>query len=104
VELKEIRPVLVNLHTAAIGRRRPVSLEALAHGEPRASLHEAEVARREVWFEGGWRETPVYRREWLPANALFDGPAVIEQLDCTSLIEPGCRVERDRFGNLLVTV
>jgi len=104
VELKEIRPVLVNLHTAAIGRRRPVSLEALSHGEPRASLHEAEVARREVWFEGGWRETPVYRRDWLPADALFDGPAVIEQLDCTSLIEPGCRVERDRFGNLLVTV
>jgi N-methylhydantoinase A len=104
VELKEIRPVLVNLHTAAIGRRRPVSLEALSHGEPRASLHEAEVARREVWFEGGWRETPVYRRDWLPADALFDGPAVIEQLDCTTLIEPGCRVERDRFGNLLVTV
>jgi N-methylhydantoinase A len=104
VELKEIRPVLVNLHTAAIGRRRPVSLEALSHGGPRASLHEAEVARREVWFEGGWRETPVYRRDWLPADALFDGPAVIEQLDCTTLIEPDCRVERDRFGNLLVTV
>lgn len=105
VELKEIRPVLVNLHTAAIGRRRPVSLEALAGGaQPRAALHDAEVGRREIWFEGGWRETPVYRREWLPASALFDGPAVIEQLDCTTLIEPGCRVERDRFGNLLVTV
>jgi N-methylhydantoinase A len=104
VELKEIRPVLVNLHTAAIGRRRPVSLEALAQGAPRASLHEAEVGRRSVWFEGGWRETPVYRREWLPADALFDGPAVIEQLDCTTLIEPGCRVARDRVGNLVVTV
>ena len=104
VELKEIRPVLVNLHTAAIGRRRPVSLEAVAHGEPRATLRDAEVERRQVWFEQGWLETPVYRREWLPEDATFDGPAVIEQLDCTTLIEPGCRVERDRLGNLVVTV
>jgi N-methylhydantoinase A len=104
VELKEIRPVLVNLHTAAIGRRRPVSLEAVAQGAPRATLREAEVERRSVWFGAGWIETPVYRREWLPASASFDGPAVIEQLDCTTLIEPGCRVERDRLGNLIITV
>lgn len=96
--------MLVNLHTAAIGRRRPVALEALAHGEPRPSLRAAEVERRSVWFDGGWVDTPVYRREWLPAQARFEGPAVIEQLDCTALIEPGCRVERDRVGNLLVTV
>ncbi|HSD43886.1 MAG TPA: hydantoinase/oxoprolinase family protein [Burkholderiales bacterium] len=104
VELKEIRPVLVNLHTAAIGRRRPVSLEAVAHGEPRAGLRDAEVERRRVWFDVGWLETPVYRREWLPEEATFEGPAVIEQLDCTTLIEPGCRVARDRLGNLVVTV
>ncbi len=49
-------------------------------------------------------ETPVYRRDWLPADAAFAGPAVIEQLDCTTLIEPGCRVEQDALGNLIVTV
>jgi N-methylhydantoinase A len=104
VELKELRPVLVNLHTAAIGRRRHVRLEALARGAPAAGLREAEVERRLVWFEQGWTETPVFRRERLPADARFDGPAVIEQLDCTTLIEPGCTVERDRLGNLIVTV
>jgi N-methylhydantoinase A len=104
VELKEIRPVLVNLHTAAVGRRRPVSLEAVAHGEPRMALDDAEVGRRRVWFDAGWLETPVYRREWLPEAATFEGPAVVEQLDCTTLIEPGCRVARDQLGNLVVTV
>jgi N-methylhydantoinase A len=96
--------VLVNLHTAAIGRRRPVPLAALARREPRASLGEAITERRNVWFGGGRTETPVYRRDWLPAGATFDGPAVIEQLDCTTLIEPGCRVEQDALGNLVVTV
>ncbi len=104
VELKEIRPMLVNLHTAAIGRRRPVSLEALARGEPRGKLADAEIERRRVWFERGWLDTPVYQREWLPEAAVFEGPAVIEQLDATTVVEPGCLVQRDRLGNLIVAV
>jgi N-methylhydantoinase A len=104
VELAEIRPVLVNLHTAAFGRRRPVALAALARGEPRPTLRDAELERRPVWFEAGWLETPVYRREWLPRTAAFEGPAVIEQLDSTTVVEPGCLVERDRLGNLIVSV
>ena len=107
VELKELRPVLVNLHTAAIGRRRPVPLASFAHGaagDASASLDDAVLERRRVWFDDGRIETPVYRRERLPANAAFDGPAVIEQLDCTTVIEPGCRVEQDGLSNLIVTV
>ena len=79
-------------------------LAALARREPRPSLDEAVTERRKVWFEGGWIETPVYRRDWLPERCAFAGPAVIEQLDCTTLIEPGCRVEQDALGNLIVTV
>ncbi|MSQ71221.1 MAG: hydantoinase/oxoprolinase family protein [Betaproteobacteria bacterium] len=105
VELKEIRPVLVNLHTAVIGRRRPVSLLDLAKGEPRKALKDAQVERRQVWFEqGGWVDTPVYRREYLPAGAQFNGPAIVEQLDATTVVEPGNAVELDKLGNLILKV
>ena len=104
VELPEIRPVLVNLHTAVIGKRRPVSLAAVAAARPRATLAEAMRTRRAVWFAGGWAETPVYVREHLPALARFEGPAIVEQLDCTSVIEPGDSVELDAIGNLIVSV
>ena len=112
VELKEIRPVLVNLHTAVIGKRRPVPLAALGAGLPCESLPEAETGRRAVWFEardgagsgGSWIDTPVYRRDWLPARCAFEGPAIVEQLDATTLIEPGNRVEKDAMGNLIVRV
>jgi N-methylhydantoinase A len=57
-----------------------------------------------VWFAGGWHDTPVYVREQLPVDALFAGPAIVEQLDCTTVIEPGNRVEVDPIGNLIVTV
>ena len=104
VELPEIRPVLVNLHTAVIGKRRAVALEAIDAAEPRATLAEAMRTRRPVWFDGAWIETPVYRREHLPKGAAFDGPAIVEQLDCTTVVEPGNRVAMDSIGNLIVTV
>ena len=101
VELSEIRAVLVNLHTAVIGKRRGVPLDALAHANG-ADREPAELRR--VWFESGWVETPIYRREQLPAGATLTGPAIIEQLDTTIVVEPGDQVDADELGNLIVTV
>ena len=102
VELAEIRPVLVNLHSAVIGRRKPVSLTAIAASTPKATLSEARTGYRNAWFEGGRVDTPVYRRELLPEGAQFSGPAIIEQLDCTTVIEPGTDARLDRIGNLIL--
>jgi len=105
VALPEIRPVLVNLHTAVIGERKPVSLSTIAASKPAATLADARRTTRPVWFaEGGWRDTPVYLRDRLPAAASFEGPAIVEQLDCTTVIEPGQRVEVDPIGNLIVRI
>lgn len=105
VELPEIRPVLVNLHTAVVGKRRPIPLGALApRGDAASTLAGARRTRRPVWFDGGWQDTPVYSRQCLPLQAAFDGPAIIEQLDCTTVVEPGDRVEVDAQGNLVIAV
>ena len=96
VELPEIRAVLVNLHTAVIGQRPRMALRLLERSAPRPP------ASRKVWFDGGWLDTPVYQREALPATVA--GPAIIEQLDCTTVLEPGNRAEMDAAGNLVVTV
>jgi N-methylhydantoinase A len=103
VALPEIRAVLVNLHTAVIGRRRRVALDALL-GVASGTLDEAVAAHRRVWFADGWRATPIYRREHLPRGSEFAGPAIVEQLDATTVIEPGDRVTVDRLGNLVITV
>jgi len=102
VELPEVRAVLVNLHTAVIGRRRTLSLHALGQGQPAASLEAALRTRRPVWFDGGWCDTPVYPRDALPRDAVFPGPAIVEQLDTTTVVEPGFTARRDPLGNLLL--
>lgn len=104
IELPEIPPVLVNLHTAVIGVRPEISLAALAATERASTLEGAKVGERRVWFSDGWRQTPVYAREKLPLDAAFEGPAILEQLDCTTVVEPGDKVRQDKLGNLLISV
>ena len=104
VELPEIRAVLVNLHTAVIGRRQGIDLARLAGDAQAATLAEAQRTTRRVWFPAGWQEAPVYRRERLPRDARFDGPAIVEQLDCTTVLEPGDRATVDAMGNLMIEV
>jgi len=104
IELAEIPPVLVNLHTAVIGARPEISLAALATTAPAPTLAAAQVGERRVWFADGWHQTPIYARDRLPKEATFAGPAILEQLDCTTVIEPGDRVTQDKLGNLLITV
>jgi len=103
VELKEMRAQVVSLRTAVIGRRQPVSLSGLIAVEPQAGPPRA-VARRRAWFDGAWHDTPIYRREHLGAGAELTGPAIVEQLDTTTVIEPGDRLRVDALGNLEIAV
>ena len=104
IELPEIPPVLVNLHTAVIGVRPEISLGALAATDRAPTLAAARLGSRRVWFSDGWHDTPVYAREKLPLDATLHGPAILEQLDCTTVVEPGDTVRQDRLGNLLISV
>ena len=104
VELSEIRAVLVSLHTAVIGRRPGAPLEVLAAAGDATTLADARRGVRSVWFAGAAIETPVYQRHLLSADTQLDGPVIIEQLDCTIVVEPGNHVSQDDLGNLVIEV
>ena len=94
---------LVNFRLSALGSiRKPRMREIAAHSGP------ADGARkgvRLVHFDsaGGFVETPVYDRARLGAGHRFDGPAIVEEMDSTTLVLPGYGVEVDRYGNLLIS-
>jgi N-methylhydantoinase A len=56
-----------------------------------SSADAARIGERNTYFEslGGFESTPVYDRSLLHAGATIPGPAVIEQLDSTTVIGPG---------------
>ena len=63
------------------------------------------LARRDVFFGAGEANpvpTPVYRREELGIGAVLEGPAIIGQLDSTTLVPPAATATVDAFGNLLI--
>ncbi|TWH28653.1 MULTISPECIES: hydantoinase/oxoprolinase family protein [unclassified Aminobacter] len=105
VELPEIRANLVNLNTSVIGERPDIDLSTLIDPAGREkTLDAALIQRRPVWFDGEWIDTPVYAREKLPLDAAFDGPAILEQFDATTVIEPHTRATTDRDGNIIIEV
>jgi N-methylhydantoinase A len=56
-----------------------------------------------VRFDGATIECPVYQRDKLDVGLSFTGPAVLDQLDCTTVICPGQVARVDEWKNLIVT-
>ena len=105
VELAEIKANLVNVKTSVIGEREALDLSKLIDPSGRkASVNDAQTGVRDVYFDGGWHQTPIYWRDHLPEAFTIDGPAVIEQMDTTILIEPGDQARPDENGNILVAI
>ncbi|WP_187971790.1 hydantoinase/oxoprolinase family protein [Aquibium microcysteis] len=105
VELPEIRANLVNLNTSVIGLRAPLDLSTLIDPAGRAATLDGALNEvRPVWFDGRWIDTPVYARERLPLDAALDGPAILEQMDATTVLPPGDTLAGDPDGNLIITI
>jgi N-methylhydantoinase A len=62
------------------------------------------VGRRRVWFEGNGLDTPVYERDDLPCGFCFQGPAIVEQVDATTVVPPGASAEVDKYLNIIIRV
>jgi N-methylhydantoinase A len=91
---------IVNLRVEATGLTDSISLPEIARGAgPPRPDHE----RLACLDEGIARPTPVYRREALLADQVVQGPAIVDQLDATTVILPGQSALTDRYGNLIVT-
>lgn len=105
VRLPELAATVVNANTSVIGRRRALDLAILLDDSARAStLEDAVVARRAIFVNGVWVETAIFDRAKLPLDARIQGPAIVEQSDSTTFIEPGCVATLDAIGNLRIRI
>jgi N-methylhydantoinase A len=89
----------------AHGHVRKYSLPTISAGAETV-VTAAVIDYRDVDFgaDSGPVRTPVMDRAALQAGNRFNGPAIIEQPDTTTVIPPTASVEVDRFGNLLIEV
>jgi N-methylhydantoinase A len=71
---------------------------------PSGSLEDALKDIREVYFENEFVSTKVYDREKIPVTSEIHGPAIVEQLDSTTVIPPEFTAVVDEYRNIIITV
>lgn len=88
------------LHLAAVGK---IPKPSFRPTDPVPQAPGAPAERRPVYFgEDGWVDTPVYDRDALAAGTAFAGPAIVNQLDSTTVVPPRTRAEIDEWLNIRI--
>ena len=95
---------LVTYRIAAAGVVRKAALTPQA--EAGANAAGALAGRREAWFPeaGGFVSCPVYDRDRLLAGNRIIGPAIVEQMDSTTVVLPGMTGHVEPYLNLILEV
>ena len=99
--LADMPAVIVNVRTVVVGTRSSNPLPNAKKGEGGTPQP---VSRRPVHFGKAWHDTPVYARDAFSPGMTLAGPAIVEQSDTTTVIEPDMALTVDKLGNLLVKV
>jgi N-methylhydantoinase A len=93
---------LVNLRVTAIGLLPKLQPQLASAAS--SSLEDALAGLRPVYFDqlGGFVETPCYTRSRLAPGMTFEGPAIVDQDDATTMIFPHFHAKVDPAGNLIL--
>lgn len=90
---------IVNIRLTALGKLPRMSFEKDKGG---VAYRPEPSATREVYMRNGYVPSNIYVREQLKEGAEITGPAIVEQLDSTTVIFPGQRATVDVFGNIII--
>ena len=93
---------IVNLRVTALASMpRPdlASDSQIQGGDP----SRARTGKRNVYFRNEPKTTSIYDRSGLVPGDMIDGPAIVEQLDSTTVVWEGQTATVDRYLNLILT-
>ena len=92
---------LVSVRLSAIGQIAKPALAPLAKAAGEATAK----GQRPVYFaeSEGYVDCPVYDRYALGAGAIVQGPAIVEEIDSTTVVHPQYQVRVDDVGQMVLT-
>jgi N-methylhydantoinase A len=91
---------IVNVRAVALGL--PFDLAAGRLPEGNGDPIAAKLRDHEVWIDGRMRPAVIYDRAKLRAGDKIPGPAIVIEMDATTLIEHDCAGVVDAVGNILI--
>ena len=73
---------------------------SIAQGD--GDIAKAHIHDSQFYYEGAWHDAGIYNRGQLGAGDCVPGPAIVSEMDSTTVILPGYRGSVDSVGNLLI--
>ena len=97
---------LVTMRLEAIGEVKKAQFKPQLKMASGAAEESAVIGKREVWLAeaGGFVSCQVYERGALKYGNVIKGPAIIEQMDTTTVILPNMTASVDSYLNLILEV
>ncbi|WP_252259029.1 hydantoinase/oxoprolinase family protein [Erythrobacter aurantius] len=91
---------VVNLRAVALGQAPalPAAELPMGDGDPSA----AKIRDHTLWMDGREQAAVIYDRARLRQGDVIPGPAIITEMDSTTLVESGCVATVDKVGNILI--
>ncbi len=93
---------IVNLRAVAMGPALDLEPAALPEGDGDPCA--AKLRDHELWIDGALRPAAIYDRARLRAGDVIPGPAIVVEMDATTLIEADCVAKVDALGNILINL
>ncbi|ATW03410.1 hydantoinase/oxoprolinase family protein [Sphingorhabdus sp. YGSMI21] len=93
---------LVNIRAVALGPELDLPAPKLksGNGDPAA----AKIRDHQLWADGKMQAAVIYDRSKLLAGDVIPGPAIVIEMDSTTLIEADCVGTVDQVGNILINL
>ena len=91
---------LYTLRAMVQGSESAAEAQVLASGNGDPSA--ARYAQSKVYYDGQHHDAIIFDRALLKAGDRVSGPAIVTEMDSTTLVLPGCTGEVDPVGNLLI--
>ena len=90
----------VNLRAVALGKVLEVPALEIEKGDGNPAR--AKIRDHQVWADGGLKPAAIYDRAKLLAGDRIVGPAIVTEMDSTTLVLPGHDAVVDAFGTILI--
>jgi N-methylhydantoinase A len=93
---------IVNLRAVAQGKSAEIEARKLPKSGSRTPVNAAKLGNTTVFMDGKDMEATLYQRDKLKAGNKIEGPAVVLEMDSTTVILAGHTGNVDEFGNILI--
>ena len=84
------------------GKSAEIDAKKVTGSGSRTPVAAAKIGTSKVFMDGKNMEANLYRRDQLKAGNKIDGPAIVLEMDSTTVILSGHTGNVDKFGNILI--